>query len=62
MNDIGAMRLSKEPGMDVAAFKTKVLNQIEKLEACNANSIPPDLLVVVASLFLDKGISTFDGN
>ena len=46
--------------MDVMTFNTKVVDLLEKNELCDENSIPKDLSVVVATCFLDTGVSTFD--
>ena len=60
LNDLEALQLPKEPGMNVANFSTKVLEQILKLEQCDASTLPPDLSLVTAKCFLHTGVTMFD--
>ena len=58
--DLVDLNLTKEPGMDVSTFATKIIFMIEKIEQCDESTIPRDLSLVVATRFLHTGVTMFD--
>ena len=59
-DEIKALKLNKEPGMDCSTFATKLVTQLDRLESCGTRLIPPDLAQVVVRCFMGTGIDTFD--
>ena len=60
VNQLETLKLSKEPGMDVPVFITKVTPILEQINQCDERSIPSDLSAVMAACFLDTGVAAFN--
>jgi hypothetical protein len=55
-----ALKLTKEPGMDVTTFSKKVTDLIDQINDCGERNLPIDLSLVVIGLYEDTGVSKFD--
>jgi hypothetical protein len=54
-----ALKLVKEPGMNVDTFSKKVADLVQQIEGNHKRSIPDDLSTIVATCYLDTDVDEF---
>jgi hypothetical protein len=59
ISKLQALRLVKEPGMNVDTFSKKVADLVQQIEGNHKRSVPEDLSTIVATCYLDTDVDEF---